>query len=75
MMLACDLFSLSKETEQIKKVYDYIKDKKLLLVHYNHSAEALEKFACAINGFVKKNRYYSVYHSTKAHPIRFAICL
>ncbi|HFU4214541.1 TPA: polysaccharide pyruvyl transferase family protein, partial [Streptococcus suis] len=34
--------------------------KKILLVHYNHSKEALEKFAVAVNKFLETNDDYHV---------------
>lgn len=60
MMLAYDLKSIAKETEQIQQIKSFVGDAKLLLVHYNHSLEALEKFAAVIKSFVKEHKKYKV---------------
>ena len=60
MMLAYDLKKLSKETEQIRCVKSYVEGHRILLVHYNHSLEALEKFAEAINSFIEEHKEYKV---------------
>lgn len=60
MMLAYDLKSIAKETEQIQRIKSFAGDSKLLLVHYNHSSEALEKFAGVIKSFVNEHRDYKV---------------
>lgn len=60
MMLAYDLKSIAKDTEQIRRVKSFAGDSKLVLIHYNHSVEALEKFASAINGFIKTHDDYKL---------------
>lgn len=46
---------------QIKDILKDTKDKKILLIHYNHSEEALEKFAKAANVFTSKYKnYYTI---------------
>lgn len=60
MMLAYDLKSIAKETEQIQRIKEFVGDFKLLLVHYNHSLEALEKFAGVIKFFVNEHKNYKV---------------
>lgn len=60
MMLAYDLISIAKETEQIQHIKSFAGNSKLLLVHYNHSLEALEKFAFAVKSFISINTKYRV---------------
>ena len=60
MMLAYDLKSISKDTKQIQHIRSFAKDSKIILVHYNHSSEALEKFATVINSFVNEHQNYKV---------------
>lgn len=48
----------SRQLEEIQKLAD---GRKILLIHYNHSKEALEKFADATSKFIKENpEYYPV---------------
>ena len=60
MMLAYDLISIAKETEQIQRIKSFAGNSKLLMVHYNHSLEALEKFAKVIKSFVNEHKNYKV---------------
>lgn len=60
MMLAYDLKNVSENTEQINSVIKYADGCKILMVHYNHSKEALEKFAVAVNDFVEEHKEYKV---------------
>lgn len=53
MILAMDVVSGRREDEQTHRLLDKAKGKKLLLIHYNHSAEALEKFAVAASAFLR----------------------
>lgn len=60
MMLAYDLKRLSVATPQTDAVKEYVGDNKLLLVHYNHSVEARDKFAEAVSEFLKENNEYKI---------------
>ena len=60
MMLAYDLKCIAKDTEQIQYIKSFVGESKLLLVHYNHSLEALKKFAAVIKSFVDKHKDYKV---------------
>lgn len=60
MMLAYDLESIAKETDQIQSVKSFVGDSQLLLIHYNHSYEALEKFALAAIEFEKTHNNYRI---------------
>lgn len=60
MMLAYDLKNVFENTEQIRRVIKYADGCKILMVHYNHSREALEKFAVAVNDFVEEHEEYKV---------------
>lgn len=60
MMLAYDLKRLCENTEQISRVSDYSEGYKILLVHYNHSKEALEKFAVSVNKFIEQHNDYKI---------------
>jgi hypothetical protein len=60
MMLAYDLKKLSEATAQTDKVKEYVGESKLLLVHYNHSVEARDKFSKAVSDFLKENSGYKV---------------
>lgn len=60
MMLAYDLKKLSEATAQTDKVKEYVGENKLLLVHYNHSVEARDKFSETVSEFLKDNNGYKV---------------
>lgn len=60
MMLAYDLKEDAKKTEQIQRVNSFIGDSKLLLIHYNHSLEALNKFAEVTNVFTRNHKDYKI---------------
>lgn len=51
---------IDDSTEQIKIVKEIKKKNKILLVHYNHSKEALIKFSRAVKAFIDKNNEYKV---------------
>lgn len=48
------------KSEKNSKLFKQIEDKKVLLVHYNHSEVALKKFANAVNKFIENNDDYIV---------------
>ena len=60
MMLAYDFKKLSESTTQTDEVKKYVGDNKLLLVHYNHSVEARDKFAESVSAFLNENKDYKV---------------
>ncbi len=60
MMLAYDLEKLSMPTVQTQAVKNYVSENKLLLVHYNHSVEARDKFAESVSAFLKENIGYKI---------------
>lgn len=60
MILAYDLENKAMETTQTRTIRENASGKKILLVHYNHSVEALEIFAKALNAFLKSNNDYYV---------------
>ncbi len=60
MMLAYDLKHIAENTEQIDNILKGTEGYKILIVHYNHSKEALEKFAVAVNDFVEDHKEYKV---------------
>lgn len=45
-------------TEQLQKIKELCGSKKILFIHYNHSREAMEKFAAAIIRFKQSNETY-----------------
>lgn len=47
-------------SSQVKRIKEIYKNKKILLVHYNHSKEALLKFAKSVNKFIKRHNDYVV---------------
>ena len=60
MMVAYDLKSIARKTEQTNDILSYAENKKILLVHYNHSKEAMEKFALAVSSFVSDHKEYKL---------------
>lgn len=50
----------TNQSSQLKMVEQIKKNKKILLVHYNHSKEALLKFAESVNWFISKHKEYTV---------------
>lgn len=51
----------NKKYKQIEEIKKNKGNKKILLIHYNHSEIALEKFAISLNKFlVNNNEYYTV---------------
>lgn len=58
-----------EKTEQLCQLKREAKDKKIILVHYNHSKKALEKFAESISLFLENNpNYYVVVTSDSILP-------
>lgn len=61
MMLAYNLSEISVSTLQTEEIEKIKKQgKKILLVHYNHSEEARDKFAEVASGFINGNSDYYV---------------
>ena len=61
MMLAYNLSNIAESTLQTEKIEKIKKEgKKILLIHYNHSEEARDKFAEAASIFINKNPEYYV---------------
>ena len=57
LILAFDIKKYDKlEDEKLKKILS--SGKKIILVHYNHSSEAADKFGKALRMFMSKNREY-----------------
>ncbi len=47
-------------TNQIENIINEAQGKKILFVHYNHSTDALNKFALSVNKFIKQHPDYYV---------------
>lgn len=60
LILTRDIKKLNTDTEQLKEIIDIKKDKKIVLVHYNHDKYALDRFAECLNDFIRNNKDYSV---------------
>lgn len=60
MILSFDLYNKRIETSQIRLLRDKIKGKKFILVHFNDSVQALEKFAIVVKEFVLRHRDYEI---------------
>ena len=58
MILSMDISCDAIMTPQIEKILEKANSKKIAFVHYNHSSEAMDKFAEAINHFSKKHPDY-----------------
>ncbi|MDB1944458.1 polysaccharide pyruvyl transferase family protein [Clostridium tertium] len=52
--------NVDSKSLQIERIQDIRNNKKLILVHYNHSKEALLKFASSVKKFVEKHGEYRV---------------
>jgi polysaccharide pyruvyl transferase WcaK-like protein len=52
--------NVSSGSSQLQRIEQIKKNKKVLLVHYNHSKDALLKFASCVNKFTAKNPEYIV---------------
>ncbi|HEM2786810.1 TPA: polysaccharide pyruvyl transferase family protein [Streptococcus suis] len=59
-MILSNEYNTSFESEQLSSILDKVGDKKILLVHYNHSQEALFKFAESVKKFVEVNNDYQI---------------
>ena len=55
LILSLNPEDFSEDTEQLQKIRKQCSHQKILFVHYNHSKEAMEKFAATIAVFKKKN--------------------
>lgn len=58
LILTYDVKFLKKDTVQIKTINKKRKNRRILIIHYNHNLVALEKFAEAINIFSSKHPEY-----------------
>lgn len=60
-ILSFDYSEISERTEQVDTIISKASGKKLLFIHFNHSEEALEKFAKVIDKIrLKTDEYYFV---------------
>lgn len=60
LILTSNIEKTSTNTKQLKEIIEMKKDKKIILVHYNHDKYALNRFAESLNNFVRGNKDYSV---------------
>lgn len=59
-MIVTKQYERKELTTQIEEILKQAQGKRILLVHYNHSIEALEKFVEAVKIFLSKNQDYFV---------------
>lgn len=57
MILGYPLASQGRFSEQLNQIKIFADDNKILLVHYNHSYEAMTKFAKVVNEFIAQSLY------------------